>query len=223
MRASPTTKATLDHSGEFLREQKSKGFPSKFACSIFCGLAFPRLPSPEQGGKAKSQTAKRRACERRTVFPSLRNSPVRYSVVQHFPGCPLQSKEERLNHKPQNVEHANAEPSSPAFEIRLFDILRFIICRLPSTTAKQEKAESQTAERRTCERRTVFPSLRNSLVRYSAVQHFHLLPSPEQGRKAKSQTAEHRTCELRSVFLLKCLGSSFSGLASTRQVRQEGK
>ena len=65
-----------------------------------------------------------------------------------------QSKEERLNNKPQNAEHGNAEPSSPAFEIRLFDILRFIICRLPSIKQRR-KAESQTSEHRTCERRTV--------------------------------------------------------------------
>ena len=57
--------------------------------------------------------------------------------------------------------------------------------------------------------------LRNSLVRYSAVQHFHRLSFPEQGRKAKSQTAEHRTCERRSVLPApECLVSSFSMLTA---------
>ncbi len=37
----------------------------------------------------------------------LRNSPVRYSAVQHFHRLPF--PKQRLNHEPQNTEHANAE------------------------------------------------------------------------------------------------------------------
>ena len=51
LRVSLTAKAALDHQGRFLHEQRARGFPSKFACSIFCGLSFGGglLQSKEEG------------------------------------------------------------------------------------------------------------------------------------------------------------------------------
>ena len=49
----------------------------------------------------------------------------------------------------------HSEPAPFSFEIRLFDILRFVISSGCLLQSKEDKAESQTAEHQTCERRTV--------------------------------------------------------------------
>ena len=46
----------------------------------------------------------------------LRDSLVRYSAVQHFPRLLLQSKQRKLNYKPQNTGRANAEVWLAAFQ-----------------------------------------------------------------------------------------------------------
>ncbi len=64
-------------------------------------------------------------------------------------GSLRQGREERLNDKPQNAEHANVEPSPLTFEIRLFEILWFIIPRLPMTE-QGRKAKSHNRRTPNC-------------------------------------------------------------------------
>ena len=82
--------------------------PSKFACSIFCGLAFIGclLQSKEKG-----EITNRRTPNMRT--PNRLSQPSKFACSifcgSAFIGYLLQNQGERLNHKPQNTEHANSE------------------------------------------------------------------------------------------------------------------